>query len=123
MTLLLVSQRIHHIKVQCVSLPKHYTMKMYGGMEEAKLHTLIYTPSLDRGEWSVSCFGQGRVFWYYRLGGSISLVISLEVVAKRKITRSQTANNPTHSQLYYTAYIGFTQIFRKSNRHRKILSS
>jgi len=59
----------------------------------------------------------------YRLEGSISLVISLEVMAKRKIARSQTANNPTHSQLHYTAYIGSTQIFRKSNSHCKILSS
>jgi len=62
MGLLLVSQRIHHIKVECVLLPKHHTMKIYGGMEVAKLYTLIYTPSLGRDEWSVSCFSQGRVF-------------------------------------------------------------
>jgi len=37
---------------------------MYGGMEEAKLHTLMYTPLLDISEWWVSCFSQGRVFWY-----------------------------------------------------------
>lgn len=58
----------------------------------------------------------------YWLGGSVSLV-SLEVVAKRKIARSQTTNNPDRSQLYYTAYTGRTQIFEKSNSHHKILSS
>ena len=59
-----MSQRIHQIKVECVLLPKHHTMKMYGGMEVANLHTLVCTPSLDRSECSVSCFGHGRVFWY-----------------------------------------------------------
>jgi hypothetical protein len=64
MSLLSVSQRIYRIKFECVLLPKHHTMKIYGVVEKAKFHTLIYTPPLDRGEWSVSCVGQGRVFWY-----------------------------------------------------------
>jgi len=63
MSLLLVSQRIPHIKVEYVLLPKHYTMKMYGGMEEAKLHTLILRHWIEVSG-LVSCLSQGRVFWH-----------------------------------------------------------
>jgi len=59
----------------------------------------------------------------YRLEGSVSLVVSLQVVAKRKIAVNQTANNPNYSQLHYTAYTGSTQIFGRSDSHCKILSS
>jgi hypothetical protein len=83
------------------------------------------THSFILQHWIVEVSGQchasarGEFSGTYWLGGSVSLV-SLETVAKRKIARSQTVNNPDRSQLYYTAYTGRTQIFGKSNSHCKI---